>query len=231
MSDTRTEVLSPHFDDAVYSCWHVLSNTARVVTVFGGFPEDEAPSTWDVSTGFMSSREAIEARAAENIAALLPTQADIYNMTFLDTVFRRPDELQAEDIHERLTDILDPHATIYAPVGFSFTFKHADHILLREVGKLFAAQGRDVRYYADLPYCLDPDSLKRWPEHLPKTNIRALLGGAVHIAPVELTTEAQAQKYSAVRAYTSQFNRNNGLSGHVFDNPATYEWEAIITTN
>jgi LmbE family N-acetylglucosaminyl deacetylase len=229
VSEQRIEVLSPHFDDAVYSCWHALNNAARVVTVFGGFPEDEAPSAWDLSTGFSSSREAIEARTAENTAALLPTNANACNLPFLDTVFRRPDELQAEDIHERLTDVLDPHAVIYAPVGFSFTFKHADHILLREVGKRFAAQGREVCYYADIPYCLDPDMLTRWPEHLPMTNIHALLGREVHVVPVELTPEAQAQKYDAVRTYASQFDRNNALSGHVFDKPAMYEWEAIIT--
>ena len=46
-------ILSPHLDDAVLSCWHVLSGPAdvRVINLFAGLPAlGAAPGWWDRRT-------------------------------------------------------------------------------------------------------------------------------------------------------------------------------------
>lgn len=232
MSDTEQrpelEILSPHYDDAAYSCWDKIDRLARVVTLFGGYPADEAPSDWDISTGFDNSRLAIEARIAENEAALRPTGAITLGLAFKDTVFRKEGELTAQDVFEELQETLDPEARILAPVGFSFSFQHPDHIMSREVAKLFMHDGRNVEFYADLPYSLMPDNLENWPDHLPIEEIKRLVDADVDIVPHRMSPEQAFAKNVAVRAYVSQFARNNDLSGKVFDDPRTFEWECII---
>ena len=51
-------VLSPHLDDAVLSCWHILGreDDVRVVNVFTGSPENgDGDYTWDRLTGSQDS--------------------------------------------------------------------------------------------------------------------------------------------------------------------------------
>src|SRR3954468_1605952 len=45
---TATTILSPHLDDAVLSCWHVLTGPGEVavVNVFAGVPPAGAPVGW-----------------------------------------------------------------------------------------------------------------------------------------------------------------------------------------
>jgi hypothetical protein len=42
-------ILSPHPDDAVLSCWHLLSDPgeARVINVFAGIPPPGRTGWWD----------------------------------------------------------------------------------------------------------------------------------------------------------------------------------------
>lgn len=223
-----SEVLSPHYDDAVYSLWHQLTPASRVITIFAGYPADEKPSEWDLSTGFSNARDAIAARSEENRAALAQTGADSLDLAFLDTVFRKPGELQPEQLAEILKRHLTPDAQVLAPLGFSFSFRHPDHNLTREAAKLLLSDGRDVAFYADIPYVLQPNKLKKWPKHLPLEPIKHLLDSEVEVVPYKMSKAEASAKERAVKTYASQFERNNTLSGNVFDNPHTYEWECII---
>ena len=66
-------VLSPHFDDAVLSCWHVLRapGTVQVVNVFTGAPpEGSPPGWWDRLTGAPDPGERVRERAEEDRIAV-----------------------------------------------------------------------------------------------------------------------------------------------------------------
>lgn len=224
----KTDIISPHYDDAVYSSWHAINNQARVVTVFGGYPKDELPSDWDISTGFSNSREAIEAREGENNAALRPTGALSLNLPFKDTVFRQEGELSPEELSEHLAKILYKDSQVLAPIGFSFSYWHPDHVLTREAAKLLMHMGKQVTYYADIPYVLKPGMLSGWPNQLPTEAIKRILDTDVEVLPIELDDDTCNDKEAAVKTYASQFSRNNSLSGYVFDDPQAFRWECEI---
>ena len=51
--DPDTIILSPHFDDAVLSCWHLLASAGEVlvVNVFAGEPPAGTLGWWDELAG------------------------------------------------------------------------------------------------------------------------------------------------------------------------------------
>ena len=66
-------VLSPHLDDAVFSCGDLIaaSGEAVVATVCAGMPPSrETLTEWNAVCGFGSARHAITARREEDRAAL-----------------------------------------------------------------------------------------------------------------------------------------------------------------
>ena len=64
-------VISPHFDDAIFSCGALLAahHGSRTVTVFGGAPETPVSTTWDQEAGFADSNQAVAARRLEDAQA------------------------------------------------------------------------------------------------------------------------------------------------------------------
>ena len=74
-------VISPHLDDAVFSCGNLIaaSHAAMVVTVFAGEPAP-APGApeWDLAAGFSSGAQAVRARRQEDGRALRRLGADLF---------------------------------------------------------------------------------------------------------------------------------------------------------
>ena len=74
-----TVILSPHLDDAVLSCWHVLTQPGEVVviTVFAGVPTGlTAPAWWDRYTGATDSGERVRERIEEDSAGASPCRTE-----------------------------------------------------------------------------------------------------------------------------------------------------------
>ncbi|HEX9505794.1 MAG TPA: PIG-L family deacetylase, partial [Acidimicrobiia bacterium] len=88
----RVLVVSPHFDDAVLSCAHVVAaaREAVVVTVFGGRPTryPAVPSAWDQRCGFRVGDDVVARRRAENAAALEALAARDEPGTLVDAQYR-----------------------------------------------------------------------------------------------------------------------------------------------
>ena len=73
VGDMAIVVLSPHLDDAVLSCWHVLTKPGQltVINVFTGVPAGlSAPAWWDQYTGATESAERVRERIEEDRRAL-----------------------------------------------------------------------------------------------------------------------------------------------------------------
>jgi hypothetical protein len=211
-------ILSPHFDDAVLSCWHVLASAGEVlvVNVFAGEPVAGALGWWDRLAGASDSATAVRTRIEEDRQALALALAGrtAVNLPFLDSQYRHGDQAP-EEIVEALRGVLLAGARIYAPA--SLGDHHRDHTAVRAAALALQAEGADVVLYADLPHATvdgwprrvlnggsstdaDPAG-KRWESQLETTGLPVQrMVAAAHRLP----TEDRAGKLEAMLTYGSQ---------------------------
>src|SRR5579871_5738419 len=149
--DPDTIVLSPHFDDAVLSCWHLLAGAGEVlvVNVFGGVPAAGTLGWWDELAGVTDSATAVRARIEEDRKALALAGRTAVNLPFLDGQYRKTDQAPGE-IVRALRGMLVEDARIYASAGLGD--HHRDHTAVRAAALALRAEGANVTLYADLPH-------------------------------------------------------------------------------
>lgn len=147
----HTAVLSPHFDDAVFSLAGLLTTLAgptAVVTVHGGAPAADAPvSWWDSNCGFSSAHEAYRARVAEDAAACARLGVEQIVLDHPDGPYATGAELTGLDAFlERLPAGTD----IWVPLGSN----QPDHEAVRvRATRVLTGLGAPLPHvYADLPY-------------------------------------------------------------------------------
>jgi hypothetical protein len=237
-------ILSPHFDDAVLSCWHVLASSGdvRVVNVFGGEPASGVLGWWDRLAGATDSAAAVRVRVEEDSKALALAGRTAVNLPFLDSQYRRPEQ-DSSELVEALRRVVAAGAVLYAPA--SLGDHHRDHTAVRAAAMALHAEGADVRLYADLPHAIvfgwprwvlngastgaDPAG-ERWARQLEGTGIpleRML--AAVHRLP----REYQAGKLDAVRSYGSQTAPLRRVFGPSLEDPQLLcfevDWRPALT--
>ena len=218
-------VLSPHFDDAVLSCWHLLAGTEEVlvVNVFAGEPPAGTLGWWDRLAGASDSTAVVRTRLEEDRRALALAGRTAVNLPFLDGQYRRADQ-PPEEILEALRGLLAPEARVYAPA--SLGDRHPDHIAVLMAALALRAEGAEVALYADLPHA----TMWGWPrwvlEDGPSTEAdpaaeqwaSQLAAAGVSIehtlaATRRLLAEEHAGKLAAVFTYGSQVASLQRLAG------------------
>lgn len=140
--------LSPHLDDAVFSCGDYLSTRDDVIvlTLFAGAPPDDVTLTdWDRTCGFQTSRQAWKARVQENRSAVETIGAAHCDANFCDHAYRQPPPV---DLGAWLDGYLLDTDDLLIPVGI----EHPDHIATHTAGMAVAHRANRVGAYADLPY-------------------------------------------------------------------------------
>lgn len=171
--------LSPHFDDAVYSCGGTIARliedgqAVRVVTVMAGMPTHypTSPIVRDLHARWQAGDDPIMTRLAEDAQAVLRLGAQLTHLELFDCVYRThngtalyPNEgaLWGE-VHP---DDDAPHAlegvwaslrgqTVYAPLGVG---RHVDHRIVRDATLAYwqaHPQAFDLYFYTDYPYLRD----------------------------------------------------------------------------
>ncbi|MFT3859507.1 MAG: PIG-L family deacetylase [Aquabacterium sp.] len=192
-------ILSPHLDDAVFSCGHLLATHAgsTVVTVFAGMPGDpDLLCDWDAHCGFHSSQEAVTARRQEDRQALALLAARPVWLDFLDSQYgHSPSPRELADALQQTLSELDPYE-LAIPLGMF----HADHLLVHEAA-LLAIEGlpqlEQVYLYEDVPYRGQPGLLQQ--------RLSALATEGLLATPqAEETLQPSSRKAAAVAAYASQ---------------------------
>lgn len=209
--------LSPHLDDAVFSCGGLMAmQDARgepmsVLTLFAGDPPDYRISNFaaDLHARWGKAGPPIAMRRAEDRLACGRLGANVVHLEFPDAIYRvdeaqkprypssdslfagvHPDE---HGLLERLVEALEEidfgDAYIYCPLALG---EHADHLLTRQ-----AAERLDIplRFYADMPYAARSEKPKA--QFDPK--------GAEWDA-IPLTNEAIDAWVAAVLEYQSQLS-------------------------
>ncbi|KVL28705.1 PIG-L family deacetylase [Burkholderia sp. MSMB1835] len=199
---TRWLVVSPHLDDAVFSCGQLLAQApgSIVVTVFAGIPPRGTPAPpWDRRAGFRDADEAVRARRDEDRRALALLDARPVWLDFLDDQYGMPTTATA--IAARVAATIDAHPGfgVLAPAGLF----HRDHLQVQEAMLSLlreADPARVWRFYEDVPYRRIDGLMARrligWRER----------GWIAHpvAPPAGRDATGAAAKAAAVDAYASQ---------------------------
>lgn len=222
-------MLSPHPDDAVLSCWHLLAGPGDVlvVNVFTAAREDHeggGPPWWDRLTEAATSTARMRQRLAEDADALARVGRTAVNLGFLDGQHRRRRQAPTQ-IARRIAAVVHRETRLYAPAGLGGV---ADHECVRAAALELERQGYQVSLYADLPHAIQYG----WPASvtgaapLARVDVdgfweatleRSLPGPAaplrreVHV----LDDCAQAAKRAAVRAYRTQLPALEAMNGRL----------------
>jgi hypothetical protein len=219
--ESSIAILSPHLDDAVLSCWHVLAGPREVavINVFAGIPPAGAVAGWwDRLTGYGDAQAVVRARRDEDRAALALARREPVNLDLLDRQYR-PDREPPAALGPALRDHLPEDALVLAPAaatpqpahgGHEAGEPHPDHVAVRDAALELAANGFAVELYADLPHASAGGRLDA-PE-----------GADLY----ELDDRAFAAKLHAVRRYATQLNVLERALGRRLDDSALLGREA-----
>ncbi|MED5618275.1 PIG-L family deacetylase [Ideonella sp. BN130291] len=203
----RVALISPHLDDAVFSCGQLLAAhpDSTVVTVFAGEPPADTPLTeWDERCGFTSAAQAVALRREEDRIGLSLLEARPVWLDFADSQYGsspRPQEVGAA-LQQVLLE-LAPDSVVF-PLGLF----HSDHALVHE------AVVHIVPTLPDMRWLVYEDALYRGLRGLVQLRLMALAQAGVCATPLRLADEGSALlKARAVQAYASQL-RGFGEGGY-----------------
>ena len=196
----RVLVVSPHLDDAVLSCGHLLAaaRESLVVTVFGGSPirYPDPPTSWDSACGFRAGDDVVARRQQENEHALDHLGSMARSLCFLDAQYRT-NNVAASDIASALRRVFEDWrpSTVVVPLGL----RHDDHQLVSAATLGLRSWNDDRTWigYAEFPYVWRfPDIAARRLARLRRMGLR--------LTPVLGIPYAPQAKATSLSCYGSQ---------------------------
>jgi len=229
MAASPTVILSPHLDDAVLSCWHLLCEPGEVsvINVFAGSPPPgSCTSWWDQLTGATDSVTRMAERRAEDRAAFAIAGRTATSLDFLDDQYE-PAGQSVDEITSTLRELIDPEAVVYAPAALG---EHADHERVRDAGLELSRVGHEVRLYADHPHAVR-DGWPAWVNGAKQDtgvdvaahwNRRLGAAGITHPRPAvhHLDSAEHQRKLRAVSEYRTQIPALASTFGEIEGFPA-----------
>ena len=204
-------LLSPHLDDAVFSCWSVLTAPAelRIANVFAGIPPSGFLTPWDEWCGATESAHVVRTRLAEDRVALALAGREAANLPLLDAQYqsRRP---TLAEIDAEVAAVAPAASLVYAPAAVGVP--HHDHRLVREYARALAAAGMPLVLYADFPYAVRSGGWPAWVREGQGSAAHPFWGPALRgvarradAAVAVLAPDAARAKVEAMRTYRTQF--------------------------
>jgi LmbE family N-acetylglucosaminyl deacetylase len=192
-------VISPHLDDAVFSCGQLIKSRhgTTIVTVLAGFPPGEHSGWSGRTTGLSVAKDANSKRREEDQRASRALGA---RTIWIDIPAQEYGP--AVSASERLLRIQEAVVTavattevrsVFVPLGIT----HPDHIIVSDAA-LLALHASDVEAYVymDMPYGqARPGQVRRRLRHIGRT---------FDIDPLGLFVGDLQTKAEAVNAYSSQ---------------------------
>jgi LmbE family N-acetylglucosaminyl deacetylase len=240
MEDRLNIILSPHFDDAVFSLGGLIAQAperAIVVTVFAGTPAEGVAGRWDRRSGFKSAAVAMHARSLENEAALAVLKvppSGLLNLDYLDRQYR-PDAAPASSLQSAVAasirQIVQRHGgpvNVFSPASAW----HPDHRLVTdaviELWKARELPDADAFLYQDQPYTyIELRQRTLAPLRFAKfTTTQSLRGVAAQPHWLEFDEVAAIKKQHAATQYKSQFPITRPLLLKMIDDFSRYQARA-----
>ncbi len=226
-STNRWLVISPHLDDGVFSCGHLLAMApgSIVVTVFAGIPPRGTPApSWDRRAGFATADQAVCVRRKEDRCALDILGAQAIWLDFFDGQYNVP--CTSSDIATQLAIVLDayPDAGVVAPFGLC----HSDHLLVQR-----AALSLFLREKSQRPWFFFEDALYRRTTHLVTERLADWRKQGLVAQPADLLGDlfiGTTAKSQATRVYTSQIALFNEHLLADLHSPESYWQLQSVTT-
>jgi hypothetical protein len=252
-------VLSPHLDDAVLSVWHVLTapGPIDVTTVFAGIPEPGFVTPLDGSHGAEESaswmrQRRIEDRNALRLAGRVPRHFELLDIQYV--VHRDPElgrmvadsprsfvalvrsRIELEARVAEIASVLPPESLrgrlVYAPMSLG---GHPDHRAVALYALRLAANGIQVRLWADSPYFLR-HGLPTWLAGEVNHPADEIIGEGVSVyaghrfrlslRTIRLTGARLDRKIEAVREYTTEYRSLQASFGRALE-PEYLAYEAM----
>jgi len=194
-------IISPHPDDAVFSCGEVLAcrRSTFVMAMFDGTPPPSLPLTaWDAAAGFASTQNAMVGRREENMRALALLHVTQLSLDFVGSQYGDPPSTVG--LAEAIADVLDAENpdTVMLPAGLY----HTDHILTHQAALMARTRNPDRQWlmYEEMQY-----------------RLTGLIHFGIDATPVAFDTHAQAErKRHAMQCHASQLRAlaSRGRPGH-----------------
>ncbi|MBN3805099.1 PIG-L family deacetylase [Paraburkholderia sp. Ac-20336] len=228
MSETtpRLFIVSPHFDDAVFSCGALLAAhpDAAVCTVFAASPEHDMRTEWDKKAGFASAREAIRERTREDNRALDVLDAIPLRMPFRDGQYADSPSIGQMAATLEETIYRTTANTLLMPLGL----QHDDHARVFEACCEILPRLTHLRWfgYEEAIHRLTPGALQARLADLARRGIVATPAHPSADHTIDMQRRAQLKR-EAVNAYASQLRAFG--AGHYDDVFATERyWQLSV---
>jgi LmbE family N-acetylglucosaminyl deacetylase len=223
-------ILSPHFDDAVFSCWHLINHAgSEVITVFAGIPPDKTSTLWDKLCGQSDSVQMMQDRTEENRLALTATATTHRNLGYLDHQYTSTKKNDVQEITNNILSLVSPESHFFVPLAGGKLWNHSDHIIVREVGKLLLSQGKKVSFYADVPYMWIPSRLTNMYKKRLIKKLQSLFSCDFSVQVYELNKDEQNNKLVAMKKYQSQYKLISLVSLGTLKRKANLEREVYFS--
>jgi LmbE family N-acetylglucosaminyl deacetylase len=211
--------LSPHYDDAVYSCGGMIYELSRqgeevtILTVMAGRPSLPLPDTpvlKDNHERWQAGHEPIATRRAEDqqAAKILGTKTQyldipdcIYRLAKGEALYPSEESLwgnvHADDSALATLQNIDLANVkiLYAPMAVG---KHVDHQLVRNwAWDIAKTSSQTVKFYQDYPYMRQKEAIDA---------ARLFFDEPLLLESIKISEQAMQQKISAMAAYVSQIH-------------------------
>lgn len=217
--------ISPHLDDAVFSCGRLIASLSDpvVATVFAGAqPPGSKLTEWDRAAGFEPGEGVVAKRREEDRRALSVLNAKPIWIELPDRQYAPEPSL--DEVVSQLREALDTRrpGAVFFPLGLL----HSDHRLTRRAAVLLVRSLPEYRWFAY------EDALYRRLPGVRDEAITELKRAGVALAAAEFAeaTDAAERKRQAVACYASQLRalEQPGRPGtEDLEAPETY-WYATL---
>ncbi|MEO1166238.1 MAG: PIG-L family deacetylase [Chloroflexota bacterium] len=210
--------LSPHYDDATYSCGGVIyslvqaGDTVTILTIMAGEPQPPFPNTpvlQDNHTRWEAGENPVQVRRQEDKIAAQLLGVETQYLDILDCIYRidgqtplYPTEAslwhtthaQDNTLGQLKATPLPKADVMYVPFGVG---GHVDHLIVRDFGLHLAQVGYEVEFYIEYPYLRSEDTIQQAQDVFPLD---------IDITARAFSEDAMQHKIDAMIAYETQIS-------------------------